>query len=190
MNTVLHWTLPALWIAWLAYWAIAARSTKETRRQESRSSRFSHYAPLIAGAVILGWPDILGAQLEQRFPGPLAVWLSLGVALVALGLAFSAAARAKLGGNWSATITLKKDHELIRGGPYALVRHPIYTGMLLAFFGSALAIGRWRALVGLVLLAAGLLRKMAIEERLMTEQFGEAYARYRAEVPALIPFLI
>jgi len=190
MNTVLHWMVPALWLAWLAYWAIAARSTKETRRQESRASRFSHYAPLIAGAVILGWPHILGAQLEQRFPGPVTLWLWLGVVLIAAGLAFSAAARARLGGNWSATVTLKKNHELIRSGPYALVRHPIYTGMLVAFVGSALAIGRWRAIVGLALLAAGLLRKMAIEERLMSEQFGEAYARYRAEVPALIPFLV
>jgi protein-S-isoprenylcysteine O-methyltransferase Ste14 len=78
----------------------------------------------------------------------------------------------------------------VRSGPYTIVRHLIYTGMLLALVGTALSVGKWRALVGLVLIVAALLRKLSIEERFMSEQFGEAYARYRAEVPALIPFVI
>jgi len=114
----------------------------------------------------------------------------VGVALTAMGIAFSIAARAWLDGNWSGTVTLKQGHELIRNGPYALVRHPIYTGMLLALFGTALVIDRWRALIGFAILVAGLLYKMRVEERFMAEQFGDVYARYRAEVPALIPFLV
>lgn len=78
----------------------------------------------------------------------------------------------------------------MRSGPYALVRHPIYTGVLLALAGTALSIDKWRALIGLLIIAAGFLRKIVIEERFMAAEFGEAYARYRDEVPALIPFLI
>ena len=87
-------------------------------------------------------------------------------------------------------MTVKQDHKLVRNGPYALVRHPIYTGVLLALIGSALAVDKWRALIGLTVVALGFLRKIVIEERFMSAEFGEAYARYRAEVPALIPFLV
>jgi protein-S-isoprenylcysteine O-methyltransferase Ste14 len=112
------------------------------------------------------------------------------VTLVAIGLGFSVWARARLGGNWSAEVTVKERHELVRGGPYALVRHPIYTGVLLALVGSALAVDKWRGLVGLLLITAGFWRKMVIEERFMLAEFGEAYAHYRANVPALIPFVV
>ncbi len=80
----------------------------------------------------------------------------LATVLVALGLGFSAVARAWLGGNWSAEVTLKQGHELVRDGPYALVRHPIYTGVLLALTGTAVAVGNWRAIIGLVLHCRGL----------------------------------
>jgi protein-S-isoprenylcysteine O-methyltransferase Ste14 len=78
----------------------------------------------------------------------------------------------------------------VRTGPYALVRHPIYTGMPLALLGTAIAIGRWRALIGFAILAAGLIYKIGVEERFMAAQFGDAYARYRAKVPALVPFIV
>ena len=82
-------------------------------------------------------------------------------------------ARAWLGGNWSAEVTLKQGHELVRDGPYALVRHPIYTGVLVALIGTAVAVGNGRAIIGLALVAAGFVRKLVIEERFMSEQFGD-----------------
>jgi protein-S-isoprenylcysteine O-methyltransferase Ste14 len=182
--------VPGLWILWLAYWIVAARATSETRRRESALSRLSHYVPLIVGGAFLGIPQILGATLEQRFHDATFAWQLLTVALVIVGLSFSALGRAWLGRNWSAEVTVKHDHELVRSGPYALVRHPIYTGLLLALIGTAVGIGNGRALVGLALIVAALLRKVAIEERFMSEQFGEAYAAYRAQVPALIPFVV
>jgi len=190
MADVLHALIPALWIFWLAYWVVVARATHETRRREGFGSRLSHYGPLIAGGLCLGVPNILGAALEQPFRTATLTWLLLANALVVIGLGFSALARVWLGRNWSAEVTVKQGHELVRSGPYALVRHPIYTGLLLALTGTALMIGKWRALIGLVLLVVALLRKLTIEERFMTEQFGEAYVHYRAEVPALIPFLV
>ena len=87
-------------------------------------------------------------------------------------------------------MTVKQGHELIRSGPYALVRHPIYTGMLLALIGSALMVGNWRALIGLALIIASFVRKLKIEERFMAQEFGEAYARYRAQVAMLVPFVV
>jgi protein-S-isoprenylcysteine O-methyltransferase Ste14 len=190
MTAALHALIPVLWILWLAYWVVAARATHQTQRREGFGSRLSHYGPLIVGGLCLGVPNILGAEMEQPFHSASLTWLLLANALVVVGLGFSALARMWLGRNWSAEVTVKQGHELVRSGPYALVRHPIYAGLLLALTGSALVVGKWRALIGLVLMVAALLRKLTIEERFMAEQFGEAYAHYRAEVPALIPFLV
>jgi protein-S-isoprenylcysteine O-methyltransferase Ste14 len=92
--------------------------------------------------------------------------------------------------NWSATVTVKQQHELIRSGPYAIVRHPIYSGILLAFIGSALARGQWRGVLALAIVIVALWRKMRLEERWMSETFGDEYQRYRARTAALIPFLL
>jgi protein-S-isoprenylcysteine O-methyltransferase Ste14 len=108
--------------------------------------------------------------------------------LLALGLAFTVWARVYLGRNWSGTVTLKEGHELIRSGPYTYVRHPIYTGLLVALLGSAVACGELRAMIGLGLVAGAFIRKLRIEERFMREIFPGQYERYCAEVPALVPF--
>jgi protein-S-isoprenylcysteine O-methyltransferase Ste14 len=190
MMHIVRALIPALWFLWLGYWIIAARATSQTRQRESLASRLSHYVPTILGGVFLGVPNSLGPQLEHCFHAHTLVWFWPAVTLVAIGLGFSVWARARLGGNWSAEVTVKEHHELVRGGPYALVRHPIYTGVLLALVGSALAVDKWRGLVGLLLITAGFLRKIVIEERFMLGEFGEAYAHYRANVPALIPFVV
>jgi protein-S-isoprenylcysteine O-methyltransferase Ste14 len=179
----------ALWCLWLVYWLISARAGKPVERREGSWSRLVHHVPLTLGAVLIAVPNFLGGWLEGFFRPATPPLFWTAVALVAAGLGFAVAARVRLGGNWSGTVTVKTGHELIRSGPYAYVRHPIYSGLLLALLGTALAVGQWRALLGLALIAAGLLRKLMIEERFMSEQFGDAYARYRAEVPALIPFV-
>ena len=190
MKSLAHIVIPAMWLAWIAYWAVAARAVKQTQRSEDARSRLSYYGPLIAGAVIMAIPNILGSLLESPLVASTPVWQGLEIALVALGLGFAVWARVWLGRNWSSMVTVKQGHELIRNGPYALVRHPIYTGLSLALIGSALMLGNWRALIGLVLIVGSFLRKLRIEERFMAAEFGEAYARYRAQVPALIPFIV
>jgi protein-S-isoprenylcysteine O-methyltransferase Ste14 len=190
MTPVLRVVIPALWILWLGYWVMAASATHRTLRREGLGSRFSHYVPLILVGLFLGVPGILGPEMEHQFHGASQIWPWLASALVAIGLGFSVWARVWLGGNWSAEVTVKQNHELVRSGPYALVRHPIYTGVLLALVGTALSVDRWRALIGLGLVAAGFLRKMTVEERFMLAEFGEAYKNYRADVPALIPFVV
>jgi protein-S-isoprenylcysteine O-methyltransferase Ste14 len=168
---------------------VSARDTKETVRGESSSSRLVYSVPLIAGGVLLGVPHVAGPVLDQRFHAHTFGWFLLGLAAVAPGLGLAVAARLRLGTNWSGRVTLKHGHELIVSGPYALVRHPIYTGILLALTGTALAVDRWRALIALPLVFVSLVVKLKIEERLMAKAFGKAYARYRVKVPALIPFI-
>jgi protein-S-isoprenylcysteine O-methyltransferase Ste14 len=186
----LYWLLvPALWWAWAIYWFVAAAGNKVTRRHESRASRLSHVIPLLIGVALLAWP---------RLPWP--PWLSLrlfadpplayaiGLALLVLGLAVTVWARRTLGRNWSATVTAKEGHELIRTGPYAYVRHPIYSGLLLALLGSAIARAEIRGFLGLAIVTIAWIRKLRIEETFMRELFPGQYQRYMAQVPALVPF--
>jgi protein-S-isoprenylcysteine O-methyltransferase Ste14 len=116
-----------------------------------------------------------------------AVW-SL-VAITIGGCAFAVWARATLGSNWSSIVTVKQDHELILRGPYSVVRHPIYSGLLLALTGTAIAVGEIRAFIGLGLAIIGFLLKSTAEEKFMCEEFSTEYTRYRQRVRRLIPFV-
>jgi protein-S-isoprenylcysteine O-methyltransferase Ste14 len=114
---------------------------------------------------------------------------SVALALISAGLAFAVWARFVIGRNWSGTVTLKQDHELVRSGPYAIVRHPIYTGFLLALVGTAVARGTIGAFIGVAIAVLTLRLKSLTEESLMLHQFGPQYATYKRDVKALIPFV-
>jgi len=179
--------LAGLWLVWLAFWIVWGFQTKTTARRESLGSRLSHGLPLLAAAVLMASRRLPIDGLYGRFlPATTAAAMS-GIAVTAIGLAFAIWARLHLGGNWSGTITLKQDHTLVRTGPYRLVRHPIYSGLLLALLGSAIAMGEWRGLLAVALAWLALLRKASLEERWMRANFGDDYERYASEVPALIP---
>jgi len=113
-----------------------------------------------------------------------------GLVLTIVGIAFALWARFYLGRNWSGRVTVKEDHELIRSGPYAIVRHPIYTGFLVALTGTVIAIGEIRAILALFIVGIGLHFKSKTEEQFMSEKFGEQYAIYRREVKSLIPYVL
>ena len=191
MRLVYHYLIPGLWLVWIAYWRISAADVKPTQRHESPGSRAAHLLPLLIAAVLL-WirGDAEDGWLFQRFVTRSVPLFWIGTAITAAGLGFSAWARVHLGRNWSATVTVKRDHELIRTGPYAIVRHPIYTGVLFGFIGTALAIGQWRGVLATVIVFAAFWRKLRLEERWMSETFGEEYRQYRARTRALIPFLL
>jgi protein-S-isoprenylcysteine O-methyltransferase Ste14 len=114
----------------------------------------------------------------------------VAVVLTAGGLLFSVWARVRLGRNWSATVTIKDQHELIADGPYRFVRHPIYTGLLVAILGTALARGDWRGMLAMAIVSWAFWRKLTIEERWLAQQFGDDYAAYRRRVAALVPFIL
>jgi protein-S-isoprenylcysteine O-methyltransferase Ste14 len=176
------------WLAWFLYWLVSATATKATRRRESLGSRLAHVLPLLIGAVLLGWRDVPWAWLALRLWPRAALPYLAGLVLLYAGLGFAVWARVHLGRNWSGTVTVKEGHELIRSGPYALVRHPIYTGLLAAVLGTALASGTVRAALALAIVTFALLRKLRIEEAFMEATFPGEYASYRAAVPALLPF--
>jgi protein-S-isoprenylcysteine O-methyltransferase Ste14 len=172
---------------WAAYWWLASYTAKRTDRREPLGSRLLHVLPLLLSGWLL-WSDRLyGSLLGARmFPwAPWAFWVA--ILITAIGLLFTVWARIHLGRNWSGTVTIKQDHELIVSGPYAIVRHPIYTGLLVALIGTATARGEWRGLLAVLIAGAALWRKLGLEERWMTERFGQQYEAYSRRVPALVP---
>lgn len=191
----------AAWMLWLAYWGISAIGVKPAARVESNLSRFGKYTLPIIVAVLLLWGSqwfhgtfagerFVPAVLNERFV-PAVLWIVwLGFFLTLAGLALACWARVILGRNWSGVVQIKQDHELIVRGPYSFVRHPIYTGLLLAFFGSSLAIGEWRALLGMAIIGISFWRKLRLEERWLCELFGNQYRDYMTRVKALIPWVL
>ncbi len=114
----------------------------------------------------------------------------LGAAVTIAGLLFAIWARDHLGRNWSSSVTIKQGHELITTGPYAVVRHPIYTGILTGFLGMAIAISQVRGFLVFVLIFFVLWLKLRMEEEWMRSQFGETYAAYARRTAALVPYLL
>jgi protein-S-isoprenylcysteine O-methyltransferase Ste14 len=190
MNVFYHWSFPVIWIGYLVYWQIAAIGTKTTQRIESIPSRVFRSVLLFAGVLLICWPRIPLPWLYRHFL-PQSAWaFFLGAAITVAGLLFSIWARVILGTNWSRSVTIKQNHELITFGPYALVRHPIYTGLLTAFLGTAIALTQFRGLLAFVLIFLSLGYKLRLEEKWMRSQFGDTYLNYCRHTTALIPWLI
>ncbi len=182
--------IAGLWLVWLAYWLVSAARAKTTVKTESGFSQLAYSLPIWLAAWLMwgrGLPaTILNQHVLPQMPG---IW-DAGVALVAIGLGFAAWARVYLGSNWSAAVSVKRDHELVTRGPYAIVRHPIYAGILFAVVGTGLVVGEWRAVIALALALIAFIHKARIEEQWMAETFGPAYAEYRSKVAGLIPFVV
>ena len=180
-------SLALLWITWLLSWLLASGWTTRTVTQQSARARIVQSLPVWVGAILLirTSRELLVTPLFQVRP-----WMGwIAVVVAALGFAFTWWARIHIGHFWSAAVTLKADHTLIRSGPYAITRHPIYSGLLLAVLATALARGSLSGLVGFGLILLGLVLKLRQEEQLLNTQFGSAYDAYKKDVPALIPRL-
>jgi protein-S-isoprenylcysteine O-methyltransferase Ste14 len=186
-NPVIANLIPAMWLAWALYWVLYARNAKRTVRRESLGSRAMNVVPLAMGVVLVALPHIPSAPFATRIlPATLATY-AFGAAIVLLGLSIAVWARRHIGSNWSGTVTVKENHVLVRTGPYRWVRHPIYTGLLTAILGSAIARGELRGVWALLLCTTAFVVKLRLEERWMRQLFGSEYDRYAKEVPALIP---
>ena len=178
--------IPSLWLAWIVYWWHSARDVKPTRLPEPLTSHLRHRVPLIFTAILLAAPRLLPRVLTRRFLPTGHFFPVLGVVLLAAGLGFSVWARRHLGRNWSAQVVVKEGHSLVRTGPYRYVRHPIYTGILLAFLGTVVTIGEWRGVLALLCALVSFAVKSRLEEARMRETFPE-YREYERETAALVP---
>ena len=176
-----------LWLIFALYWFIASRTTAKTKVRESLLSSLPRNLVLaLAGLLLYGRWFSLG-PLGRRFVAPLpSVWLA-GVLLTAAGLALAFWARYHLGRNWSGQITLKEGHTLICTGPYRHLRHPIYSGLLVAIVGTALTVGRYRALLAVVLAFLSFWWKARQEDAWLARAFGEEFERQRRRTGRLLP---
>jgi len=181
---------PVVWTAFFVYWQIKAIHTKTTQRLEPGASRIFRVLVFLMAIVLLATTSIPLPWLYLQL-WPSGLWpFWLGAALTVAGLLFAVWARVHLGRNWSRSVTIKQDHELITTGPYALVRHPIYTGILAGFLGMAIAISQVRGFVVLALIFFAFWIKLRMEEEWMRSQFGETYATYTRHSSALVPYIL
>src|SRR5579872_2851615 len=181
---------PVVWIAFLIYWQIKAIDTKTTQRLEPASSRIFRVLIFLIAIVLLSTTRIPLPWLYVQL-WPTGLWpFWLGAGITSAGILFAIWAREYLGRNWSRSVTIKQGHELISTGPYALARHPIYTGILTGFLGMAVAISQVRGFVVFALIFLVLWIKLRMEEKWMRAHFGETYDAYAQKTAALVPFLL
>jgi protein-S-isoprenylcysteine O-methyltransferase Ste14 len=178
-----EYVLAVGWAVFWLYWIVAARSKKRGRVVWSRELRIR--VVLVVFAIVLfrvGAFRNSGDNADQ--------WLdAVGLALFALGLSFAVWARIHIGRNWGTPMTQKIDPELVTSGPYRLVRHPIYSGILLAGIGTASALSRlW--LLAFALTAIYFVHAATVEERYLAEQFPDDYPPYRRSTKMLVPFVL
>lgn len=182
-------TIGYLWLAFFIIWLLSAFFSKPAVRVQSISSRIMQSAVVLAGCLFIFDSRVRAGWFATRFVPATQLVAEIGFAATIAGLLIAVWARFFLGKNWSARVTVKQDHQLIRRGPYRFVRHPIYSGISLALLGSATIFGEWGCLWGVVLAVAGFRLKSLTEESFMREQFGADYTRYQHEVKALVPFV-
>jgi len=179
------WIISGPWLLWVLYWFFSALNAQRMEQAEPPASRLLHLALFILSFVLVAWPGLAGWPLV---PDRLLA-LILGVCIEVSGLGLTVWARVYLGQYWSGAVGIKVGHKLIFGGPYALVRHPIYTGMVLAFLGTILSADRMVGLLALALFTFAYVRKILIEEKWLVRQFNEEYTGYQRNVWAFIPFI-
>jgi protein-S-isoprenylcysteine O-methyltransferase Ste14 len=178
-----------VWIGWIASWMAASFWSARTEKRAATWETWTYRIAVLAGAVLLwlGAGRML-AQTRLWHVGYGGAYALVGVTLA--GILFTWWARLHLGRLWSSAITRKQDHRVVDTGPYALVRHPIYTGLIAAILATAAAEATVTALLGGVLIVFGLWLKARAEERFLMAELGtDAYGAYRRRVPMLVPFL-
>jgi protein-S-isoprenylcysteine O-methyltransferase Ste14 len=181
--------LEVIWLLWLASWVAASFWSGRTQKRIATLETWTYRAAMIAGGILL-------VPLTSRVIGEQQIWqvgsggALLLAAVMLVGLLFTWWARIHLGRLWSSVITRKEDHRIIDTGPYGMVRHPIYTGLILALLATAVAEGTVSGLIGSALVIFGIWLKASSEERFLMAELGpDLYGSYCRRVPMLVPFL-
>lgn len=190
MDTVLN-IIAVEWIVFMAF--IFSLGFVYGRKAEKISKCYLPQSVLffiLAIIVIIAIRRFEPAILVLRLIPDTALSGLTGIILTTAGLAFATWARIHLGKFWSSMVMVKAGHHLIRTGPYRIVRNPMYTGMLAAFAGAAIAIGELMAFVAVGIAGIGIWLKIKAEEEILQEKFGEDYLQFKREVKALIPYIL
>jgi protein-S-isoprenylcysteine O-methyltransferase Ste14 len=175
------------WMVFFLYWAISALSSKVAKKSESVLARFQRMVPLVVAYSLIFYQVTRVGWLGKRFVADTSAAAVIGVTLTTAGVAFAIWARWHLGANWSAIVSIREQHELIRTGPYRRVRHPIYTGMLLAMAGTALVLGELRGLLAFAITLFAFYWKARKEEAWLTREFGESFEAHAKQTGMFLP---
>jgi protein-S-isoprenylcysteine O-methyltransferase len=190
MEAQIDRAIALVWILVGAFWAVTAVSGKRAVRREPGASRIYHVFVMTVAFALLFRREVGIWQFGHNIVPPSAAALYTGLALTCIGAGFAVWARAVLGSNWSAIVSVKENHSFVNTGPYHLVRHPIYTGLLVAMLGTAFVYGRVACFVGIAFAFVGWWLKARMEEEFMVQRFGEEYRVYQRHVKQLIPFVL
>jgi protein-S-isoprenylcysteine O-methyltransferase Ste14 len=177
------------WLVFAVYWAVGAFRTRATVRRESFAARYGVMFVEVVGFTLLFNGDANIGPLARHVLPRTESGAYLGILFTWVGLGLAIWARYHLGQYWSGRITLKEGHQLIRTGPYARLRHPIYTGLDLAAIGAALVFDRWRCVAAVFVIMGGFAIKAKWEEALLAGQFGDAFQEHRKHTGFLLPKL-
>ncbi|MCL4403777.1 isoprenylcysteine carboxylmethyltransferase family protein [Patescibacteria group bacterium] len=190
---VINWLLAVPWLAFLIYWTVSAIGVKkDTVSRKWWQRAWTRVVILVLAAIVLSQRHInIGTSLGKIglfSPASSVALMAVGAALCWAGIALAIWARYHLGRNWSNHPDIKEGHELVTSGPYRLLRHPIYTGMLAALLGTALMVG-WFWFIVFAVTAFAFVRRIRIEEGYMLGLFPDAYPAYVGRTKALVPFV-
>jgi protein-S-isoprenylcysteine O-methyltransferase Ste14 len=179
--------IAAAWLVWLVWWLISATRLNAMKKREPFGEWLLRWVVMAVAFELLfgsgGNLDVLNRRFVPYSPNIRGV----GAALTCVGVAFSIWARQHIGRYWSSTVSLRADHQLIRTGPYARIRHPIYTGMLLALAGTVLANGHDGAIAAFAMLLVGFSWKAVQEEHLLAREFGPAFEDHKRLTGFFLP---
>ncbi len=175
-----------LWILFALYWLVSALKRKRTKQRESWLQRLLYVLPLFV-AFSLFRPEAQYGWLSTRFVPDTRGVQQIAILLTAAGIGMAIWARWHLGANWSGVVTLKEGHELIRTGPYRAIRHPIYTGILLAILGTAVAVGEIRGLLAVAITWLSFYIKARREESFLAQEFGPRFAEHQQHTGMFLP---
>jgi protein-S-isoprenylcysteine O-methyltransferase Ste14 len=180
--------LAIIWLIWLASWVGASFWTGQTRKHVTvvKTSRY-HLLIVLGGILFTPWTSRVLGESPIWNPGPVGVYLLTVVTLA--GISFTWWARIHLGRFWSNAITHKEGHRVIDTGPYGMVRHPIYTGLIIGMLATGVAVGTVTAILGAILISLGMSWKAKMEEVFLSQELGPDYGSYCRRVPMIIPFL-
>jgi len=179
--------IAVLWVVLGLYVAFAVLRIRDTKQTQSLFTRLPHIAAMIVVFILLLEKKVHLGSLDRKYLSNSQSGTWIGIGLTSCGIGLAVWARSYLGANWSATITIRSRHSLVRTGPYSRVRHPIYSGLLIAIAGTALAQGEWRGLLALAIAVIAWTIKARKEESWLRDEFGAQFDEYCQRTGFLLP---